>query len=150
MSLSLSRRVEKALATDFFPRHLTGSCLTICEGHESRPDDLRFPALIVYAEDAQTFGDMPRETGVRTVRIRCKLIADTADGRGRLDDWRDKIQEILIDCPHTDELNEPQGIDKRKVPGLHVYDVTHAGEPSDVNETDWEEDLLFDVVCQKM
>lgn len=150
--LPIKRRAERAFATDYLPQHLAIQGLTIYEGHEAA-DQIALPALIVYAEDSQQFGDMPMETGVRTVRIRFGWQVDaTASARALLDEWKEQLECSVLNQEKVREtLNKPEtGIDRRKVGKIHFHATMIAGDPSDRQETDWIEQQVYDVVVEDM
>lgn len=142
MKKPLSLRIEEEF-TEYLKAKLEGEEINIYAGH-GYEDDLQFPQLVVYAEDSQPHPEMPRETGVRVVRLRVKLQVESDDGRAPIDQWRETVEDAMIDCPdYATEINT-------ETSGVHVYDVLHGGEPSERMETDWVEDMLYDVTCQKM
>lgn len=148
--MNLSRKTEKAFAVDYLPKVLTIAGLSIYEGHD-RVDQVEFPALIVYAENAVAHAEMPSETGIKLVQIRMKFIVDSsACDRAPLDHWKQQVEDAMIDIPGLQEsLNKPvSGPDRRKVSGIHVHDVTAGGEPSARENTDWDEDMTYEVTVE--
>jgi hypothetical protein len=152
MSLSLSRKTEKAFAL-WLDSTLGIDGLTVYQGHE-KAAEMTFPALVVYAEGSAPQGDFPTECGVRVVRLRCKFIADsTVIERADLDGWKDALILAMTDDIETLQaaLNKPtSGDDERAVQAIHFHHVSLSDEPSDTNETDWEEDCAFDVIAEPL
>lgn len=151
MKLSTKIKTEKAFA-GYVPTILSSPVPHIYEGHEDA-DEMEFPSLVVYAEDAQPHPEMPVETGTKIVRLRFRFQFDaSASGRERLDAWREEIEEAMR-CTASIQaaLNRPEsGVDSRKVQAIHFHEVQPAGEPSEREETDWVEELSFDVVCEPL
>lgn len=148
--LPLTRKVEKAFAADYLPKHLVIAGLKIYEGHE-RADEMEFPALVVYGENSQPHPEMPTSTGVRIVRIRMQFVVDSeSNDRGALDEWKRQLEDAMMCRPKMQAaLNAPEsGIDRRKVTGIHFHDAMIGEDPSDRNNTDWVEDCNFEVVCE--
>lgn len=152
MSLSISRKTEKAFAL-WLNSTLAIDELTVYQGHE-KAETMVFPALVIYAEGSTPQGDFPAECGVRVVRLRCKFIADsTATERSDLDAWKDSLILAMTDDIETLQtaLNKPvSGDDERAVQSVHFHHVSLSDEPSDTNETDWEEDCAFDVIAEPL
>lgn len=150
--MNLSRKVEKAFSTDYLPRKLALNGLKIHDAHD-RKDGLEKPCLLVYAENAQTIEDMPAETGIKSVTLRFKFWIDSDDtDRGKFDTWKEQLEAAMRDRDaYQSALNAPDsGPDRRKVPGLHIHDIVHNEEPSARQQTDWEEDLIFDVLVEPL
>ncbi len=151
MNLPISRKVEKAIAT-YLPSVLTISGLSIYEGHE-RADEMKLPAMVVYAESSSQHPEMPRETGVRIVNLRMKFIVDSDDNeRGILDQWKQQLESAMLCLAGLQAaLNAPaEGPDRRKVTGIHFHDVEIGDDPSARSETDWEEDQLFALTVERL
>jgi hypothetical protein len=109
---------------------------------------------VIYAESSSPAEGLPQETGCRVVRLRCKITADeTATERSDVDDWESLVNDILTDdrAAMQAALNKPSiGDDERPVKKIHVHQIELMDDPSDRSETDWEEDLLFDVTCEPL
>ena len=152
MSLSLSRKTEKAFSL-WLDSTLDITGLTVYQGHE-KAETMAFPALVVYAEGSSPADGFPTECGVRVVRLRCKFIVDsTADDRADVDAWKDALIIAMTDERDTLQtaLNKPaSGTDERAVQGIHFHDVEMMDEPSDTQETDWEEDMTFDIKVEPL
>jgi hypothetical protein len=152
MKLSTKRKVEKALV-GYLPDVLELGALKIYEGHDPAAD-MDFPALVIYAESAGGHPEMPVETGVKVVRVRMKFLVDEAAGGGRdtLDVWKEGLEEAMRCTPDLQAaLNRPaSGVDKRAVQEIHFHEVQAAEEPSDKSETDWDEEMNFDVICEPL
>jgi hypothetical protein len=151
MSLSMKRKVEKALA-GYLPGVLTDGP-EVYEGHDPEVD-MSFPALVVYSENATAHPEMPVETGSKVVAIRMKFLVDSRADGGRvdLDMWREEI-EAAMRCTEDIQaaLNAPaSGPDPREVQQIHFHEIRPAGEPSDRVETDWDEELNFEVICEPL
>lgn len=152
--LSLSRKVEKVL-TLHMQSIFAGEGLNIYEGHE-KAAAVAFPYLIVYAEDAVPHPDMPTSTGVRIVTMRFELRVDSEDEtpganpRASLDGWRKQVEDSLANVEGImDFINAPDfGWDARGVNHIHVYDTLAQNEPSEMEHTDWIEQVVIGVVCQ--
>jgi len=153
-NLSLSRKVEKVL-TLYMQSIITDEGLNIYEGHE-KAAEVTFPYLICYAEDAVPHPDMPTSTGVRIVTMRFEMRVDSenetegADPRGDLDGWRKQVEDSLADITGIMSfINAPDyGWDGRGVNHIHVYDTLPQNEPSEMEHTDWIEQVVIGVVCQ--
>lgn len=153
MSLSLKLKVEQAFVADYLPDVLTIGDLTVYDGHTPPDDDqMSLPALVVYAETATQHPEMPAEMGVRIVRLRMKFLVDSAAGdRDDLDTWKDELQEAMRDIDGIKTaLNKPAGADTRTVQSIHFHHVDLTDEPSDQGETDWDEELDFDVIVEPL
>ena len=115
---------------------------------------MAFPALVIYAEGSAPASDFPTDCGVRVVRLRCKFIADsTVTERPDLDEWKDALILAMTNDLETLQaaLNKPaEGDDERAVQAIHFHYVSMSDEPSDMNETDWEEDLAFDIIAEPL
>lgn len=150
MSLPISRKAEKAFAVGYLPTALGIVGLHIYEGHE-KVEKVELPNLIVYSEGSSPFPDMPVESGVRIVRIRCKFQIDSmVNTRADVDAWK-----LLLESAMTDDLaalqavlNKPVGTDNRVVKAIHFHYVEMNDDPSDRHETDWIEDLIFNITCE--
>lgn len=150
--LPIKIMVEKAFAEDFLPRVVSISGLRIYQGHEEKPEEFIIPSLTVYGEDSQEHGDMPTGTGVRVVRLRLKFTVEATPARAKLDEWKDQVECAILDVTRMQEiLNAPaSGIDRRKVTGIHFHDIQIGGDPSALEETEWVEDQIFDVVVERL
>lgn len=147
MSLSIKRKIERAFARDYLPKILTIRDLTIYEGHDPVAE-MKFPALIVYAETAVNHPDMPPETGSKIVRLRCQFNADsTEDGtRSRLDDWREELECAML---NTAAIQAALNISPaRLIRGIHIHEAMAADDASETSETDFREEMAFEVVCE--
>jgi hypothetical protein len=150
MSLPISIKAEKAIATGFLPNALNIAGLHIYEGHE-KVEKIEFPNLVIYSEGSVPQPDMPAEVGVRIVRLRCKFAIhsgnNTADQRNT---WKQKLEAAMTDdlAALQAVLNKPVGTDNRAVKGIHFHYVEMNDDPSDRNETDYIEDLIFNVTCE--
>lgn len=151
MSLPISRKAEKAFAVGYLPAALDIPGLNIYEGHE-KIEKVETPNLIVYSEGSSQAPGMPVEAGCRIVRLRCKFMVDsTVNTRDEIDEWKQKLEEAMTDDLTALQaiLNKPlTGDDEREVKAIHFHYVEMQDEPSDVSETDWIEDLVFDVTCE--
>lgn len=150
MKLPISRKAEKAFAAGYIPAALGVAGLNIYEGHE-RAEEVQFPALIIYAEGSSPHSDMPPETGVRVVRLRCKFQIDSmTTTRADVDAQKELLESAMCDIAAIQAaLNAPlTGADNRLVRGIHFHHVEMSDDPSDVSETDWIEDLVFTVTCE--
>lgn len=150
MSLSISRKVEKAFALGFLPSAFKIEGFHIYEGHE-KVDEISVPNLVVYSEGSSTYPGMPVEVGVRTVKLRCKFQIDsTVTTRIEVDTWKQKLESSMTDdlAGLQAALNKPSGADNRVVKAIHFHYVEMSDDPSDVHETDWIEDLVFNVTCE--
>jgi hypothetical protein len=150
--MKLSRKVEKAVS-EWLKTESDLDGLNIYEGHEA-VDAVEFPSLVIYAESSSPVEGLPQETGCRVVRLRCKITVDeTATERGDVDDWESQVHDILTDdrAAMQAALNKPaSGDDERPVKKIHFHQIELMDNPSDRSETDWEEDLLFDVTCEPL
>lgn len=151
MSLPISIKCEKAIALDFLPDALDIAGLNIYEGHE-KAESISFPSLVIYAEGSAPHPDFPAECGVRVVRLRCKITADSmVTTRSDLNDWRGALELVMTDDIEALQLvlNRPaSGPDNRTVTQIHFHYVELSDDPSDRHETEWEEDLVFNVTCE--
>jgi hypothetical protein len=150
MSLPISRKAEKAFAVGYLPTALGIVGLHIYEGHE-KVERVELPNLIVYSEGSSPFPDMPVASGVRIVRIRCKFQIDSmVTTRADVDAWKLLLESVMTDDLAALQaiLNKPVGTDNRAVKAIHFHYVEMADDPSDVSETDWIEDLVFNVTCE--
>ncbi len=150
MSLPISRKAEKAFAVGYLPDALDIGELHIYEGHE-KVESIELPNLVVYSEGSSPFPDMPVESGVRLVRLRCKFQIDSGvTTRADVDAWKQLLESAMTDelTALQASLNKPVGTDNRVVKAIHFHYVEMADDPSDVNETDWIEDLVFNVTCE--
>jgi hypothetical protein len=150
MSLPISRKVEKAFAVGYLPDALAIEGLHIYEGHE-KVESVELPNLIVYSEGSSQHPDMPVEVGCRIVRLRCKFQVDSlANTRANVDEWKQALEaKMTDDLPALQAaLNRPEGADNRIVKSIHFHYVEMADDPSDFEETDWIEDLVFNVTCE--
>jgi len=150
MSYPISIKAEKAFALDYLPDALDIEGLNIYEGHE-KVEEVAFPCLVIYAESSAPHPEMPSECGVRVVRLRCKFTVDsTVQERGDVNAWRQALELAMTDDMAAIQtvLNKPVGVDGRTVTGIHFHHVTMTDDPSDRSETDWIEDLVFDVTCE--
>jgi len=160
MSLSLTRKVEKAFVADYLPDALNITGLTIYAGHEKAAEkaaeiaaEIAFPALVVYAEGSSPHPEMPVETWVRNIRLRCKFLIDSdANDSDDRDDWKGSLEMVMIDDIEAIQaiLNKPAGTDNRTVKGIHFHFVEMSDDPSEVNETDWEEDMVFIITAEML
>lgn len=95
---------------------------------------------------------MPTEVGIRIVRLRCELRADsTVTTRDSLDEWAGALELAMTDDLDALQaaLNKPlAGADNRAVKKIHFHYVEMPDDPSDVQETDFVENLVFDVKCE--
>lgn len=151
MSDSLKIKTEKAFA-GYLGDVLTIGDLTVYQGHTPAASE-SLPALTVYAENAQQHPEMPTEVGMKIVRLRLKLLVDSAVGdRTSLDTWRDEIEAEMRSLTEIKAaLNKPaSGPDERAVQAIHFHDVMAVDEPSGRNETDWDEEMVFDVLCEPL
>ena len=150
MSLPISRKAEKAFAVGYLPTALNITGLHIYEGHE-KVDSIELPNLVVYSEGSSPYPEMPVESGARLVRLRCKFQVDSqATTRADVDAWKQLLENAMTDelAALQAALNKPVGTDNRVVKAIHFHHVEMADDPSDVNETDWIEDLVFNVTCE--
>ena len=156
--MTLTRKLEAAFVA-YLRTEIDDEELTVYEGHSRAPDDdddestVSFPALVVYAENSQPFGDMPPEVGIRTVSLRMEIMVDSTNDddsdRERLDPWRDAIDLAMGNLASiATALNKPGGTDNRPIKGLHFYYLTPSGEPSEVENTNWVEQFAYDVIAQ--
>ena len=150
--MKLSRKIEKAV-TAWLETQSDLDLLNIYEGHEA-VETVVFPSLVVYAEGSAPADGMPQETGCRVVRLRCKLTVDeTTTDREEVDEWESLIHDIMTDdrAAMQTALNKPvSGTDTRPVKKRHVHEIAMMDDPSERSETDWEEDLIFDVTCEPL
>ena len=152
MSLSLTRKVEKAFVANYLPDALDITGLNIYAGHE-KAESVAFPALVVYAETSNLFSGMPVETCVRTVKLRCKFLIDSdANDSDDRDDWKYKLEIAMTDDMEEIQavLNKPVGTDNRTVKGIHFHYIELNDDPSEVNQTDWVEDMVFNVTVERL
>jgi len=152
MSLSLSRKTEKAFAVEFLPDALDIAGLNIYEGHADAGVN-EFPSLIVYSEGSTQHPSIPVEMGARIVKLRCKLQVDSRiNTRGDIDTWKELIVSKMTDdlTGIQDILNKPVGTDNRLIKGIHFHYVEMSDDPSDFVETDWIEDMIFNVTCEPL
>lgn len=151
MSLPISIKAEKAFALDFLPEALDIDGLSIYEGHE-KAESVVTPCLIVYAEGSAPHPGFPSECGVRVVKLRCKFTADSmTQERGDVNSWRYALEMAMTNDRDAMQavLNVPaEGEDERTVKAIHFHDVILTDDPSDRTETDWIDDMVFDVVCE--
>jgi len=158
--MTLTRKLEAAF-TAYLAASIDDEELNIYPGHDRAPVDdegesaVRYPALLVYAENSQPFGDIPPAAGIRSVSLRLEIIVDSTNEddaeRERLDDWRDALDLAMGDVAAIQAEMNAQGDeeeDERSVPGLHLYDVRASGEPSEVNGTEWVEQFTYDIIAQ--
>jgi hypothetical protein len=158
--MTLTRKLEAAFAA-YLGASIDDEELNIYPGHDRAPVDdegesaVRYPALLVYAENSQPFGDMPPAAGIRSVSLRLEIIVDSTNeedaDRERLDDWRAAIDLAAGDVSSIQmAMNAPEDEedDERSVTGLHVYDVLASGEPSEMNGTEWIEQFTYDIIAQ--
>lgn len=150
MSLPISRKVEKALAS-WLPTAMTTTGLTFFEGHE-RADTIIMPCLVIHAEGSTPYPDMPPDVGIRVVRVRCKFTASSDDHtRATVDGWKELLESAMTDdmAAMQSALNHPAtGTDTRVVTGIHFHHVEMTDDPSERFENDWIEDLTFAVVAE--
>lgn len=150
MNLPLKRKVEKAIATDFLPKHLNADGVKIYEGHDPK-DEAEFPYIVVYASDSQLHSDMPGETGVRVVDVQIQFNVDsTENARAALDTWKEQVECAMLNREKIQAaLNAPaSGPDRRKVGRIHFHDVVIGSDPSAREATNWIEDLNFSAVVE--
>ena len=150
MNLSISRKVEKAISVGYLPTALNISGLTIYEGHE-KAAAIEIPNLVIYSEGSSPYQNMPVESGVRTVRLRCKFQVDSSvNSRADVDEWKAALESAMTDELDALQaaLNKPDGTDTRAVTGIHFHHIEMTDDPSDVSETDWIEDLVFNVTAE--
>lgn len=151
MSLTLSRKTEKAFAVGFLPDALNITGLNIYEGH-GKASTIALPSLVVYAEGSSQHEGFPVECGVRVVRLRCKFMVDSDDDTIiDLDTWKETLESVMTDDLQALQavLNKPaSGADNRLVKAIHFHYVEMSDDPSDVNETDWIEDMVFSVTVE--
>jgi hypothetical protein len=156
--MKLSRKAERALA-EYLRSVLVAPGLRVYEGHErqnenqSNPDTecFQLPALIVYAENAQPFEDAPVQ--IRSVRARFQLQVDsTQNDRAFVDETKRAIHDAIFDIAAVQSaLNKPAtGSDLRTVKGIHFHDLLEASEPSDVQASDWLEEIQSDVIVEEL
>jgi len=149
MSLQTKIKVEKAFAS-WLPGVLNIAGLNSYPGHD-KAEKAVMPWLIIYAENSSPHPDMPTEVGVRIVRLRFELRADSmVTTRANLDAWAGALELAMTDdLPALQAaLNKPVGTDNRAVKKIHFHYVTPADDPSDRQETDFVENLVFDVTCE--
>ena len=150
MSLPISRKAEKAFAVGYLPTALNIAGLNIYEGH-AKVEKVVFPCLIVYSEGSSQHPEMPVEVGCRVVRLRCKFQVDSlVNTRDEVDTWKQALEAVMTDdLPALQAaLNKPVGTDNRVVKAIHFHYVEMNDDPSEVSETDWIEDLVFNVTCE--
>jgi len=150
MSLPISIKAEKAITLDFLPDALDIEELHIYEGHE-KVEAIEFPNLVVYAEGSTPHPEFPAECGVRVVRLRCKFTVDSVNAdRADVNTWREALELAMTNDLEALQavLNKPEEDDERTVTGIHFHYVEMTDDPSDRNETDWIEDLVFNVTCE--
>jgi hypothetical protein len=152
MNDPLKIKLEKALAL-YLAAVLDDPELSIFMRHEKAPE-VTFPHLIIAAEDSQQAEGMPRETAIRTVRVRLQVAVDSEDeadsNRERIDPWLYAIEGAMEDVSAMQEaINPPATLpDDRAVIDLHVYDCQFSSEPSDFQGTKWVEERQFEIICQ--
>jgi len=152
MSYPISIKVEKAITLDFLTDALDIDGLNIYEGHE-KVAEIAFPNLVIYAEGSSPHPDFPTECGVRVVRLRAKFTVDSeVHTRGDLNAWKELLEIAMTNDLGALQaiLNKPVGTDDRTVKEVHFQDVVMTDDPGDVNETDWIEDLAFDVTVEPL
>lgn len=156
--MKLSRKTERALA-GYLRAALSIPALHVYEGHErqdenqSNPDAecFQLPALIVYAENAQPFEDAPVQ--IRSVRTRFQLQVDsTQNDRAFVDETKRAIFDAIFDVAAVQSALNKQatGSDLRSVKGIHFHDLLEASEPSDVQASDWLEEIQADVIVEEL
>ena len=136
----------------YLPDALNITGLTIYEGHE-KVETVVFPCLIVYAEGSSPHPDFPVEAGVRVTRLRCKFQVDSiTDTRADLDAWKEALELAMLNDLEAiqDVLNKPVGTDTRTVQGIYFQHVEMSDDPSETSETDWIEDLIFNVTAEPL
>lgn len=145
----LSIKTEKALAA--YVQTILTEGLNFYEGHERAEGEVR-PSLIIYARDSVPFPEMPRETATRVVKMSFLFTTDSATGdRVQLDAWKKELEDAMLDVESIQAaLNAPVDPedDERAIKGIHFHDVMMSEDPSDVVQTDWMEDMVFDVVAE--
>lgn len=149
MSLPISIKVEKAIAGYLSGISWEGG-LTVYEGHE-KVEEIEFPCLVVYSEGSSPYPEMPVEVGVRVVKLRCKFNVNSNDNSS--DDrnlWKQQLEAVMTDdLPALQAaLNKFGYVDGRAVKGIHFHYIEMSDDPSAQNETDWVEDLIFNVTCE--
>lgn len=147
MSLSIKRKIERAFARDYLPKILTIRDLTIYEGHDP-VGEMKFPALIVYAETSANHPDMPPEVGSKIVRLRCQFDVDSGEdgSRSRLDDWREELECAMLNTAAIQAaLNTAPA---RLIRGIHIHEAMAADDASETSETDFREEMAFEIVCE--
>ncbi len=152
MSLPISIKAEKALALGYLPTALAAvTGLHIYEGHE-KAAKAELPNLIVNAEGSAGFPGMPAECVVKNVRIRCKFnINSTANTRDDVNAWKELLETAMVENIEAlkTALNKPlAGADGRTVKEIHFHSVEMEDDPSEREESNWVEDLVFVVVCE--
>lgn len=159
MSMNLSRKAERAIAQYLRATLPVGPLgLYVYEGHE-RQDELAadpdassysLPSLIVYAENAIPIGELAVQ--IRSVRMRFQIQVDSTENqRAYVDDLKVQICNAVFDVATVKSaLNKPAGTDTREVKGIHFHDLLESDEPSDVQETDWLEQIVADVICERL
>lgn len=148
MSLPISRKAEKAL-TGYLSSILGIPTLQVLEGHGA-VEKATIPNMIVYAEGSSPHADMPVETGVRMVRVLCKFTIDSkVNTRDDVDAWKDLVETAMADLDALQAaLNKPVGTDNRAVKAIHFHYFEMADDPSDRQQTDYIEDLSYNVTCE--
>ena len=150
--LSVKRMVERAFAVDYLPAKLAITDLNIYEGHDPA-EVMEYPALIVYGASAQSHPDMPYETGTKVVSLRMQFRVDSAaGGRTVLDYWRGDLEEAFR-CTSDIQaiLNAPAvGVDPRTIQKIHFHDAVPSADESDRDETDWVEEMRYDIICEPL
>lgn len=149
MSLPISIKVEKAIA-GWLPGVLNITGMNYYEGHE-KAESVATPHLVIYSEGSTPYAETPPECGIRQVRLRCKFTVDSDDtSRSSVNDWKQKLESAITDDLDTLKaaLNKPVGTDNRTIKAIHFHHVSMSDDPSEHSQTDWVEDLIFDVVCE--
>lgn len=151
MSYSISIKTEKAFAA-WLPAALDIEGMNYYAGHE-KAATVEFPMLQIYAEGSSPQPGFPTECGVRIVRLLCKFTADSDDSdRSEVDDWKQQLESVMTDDRQALQaaLNKPAGTDARPIQGIHFHYVEMSDDPSDRSETDWIEDMAFNVICEPL
>jgi hypothetical protein len=152
MSIPLKIKIEKAL-TEYLAEIFDGDeDLNVYEGHSKNPDKQDFPWLIVYAEDSGPVDDMPTQTGIRNVRVRLSFQVDSEvdPEREGIDSWREIAERAMDDVPGLAAFINPpdEGEDDRVIKDLYFYDCLPTSEQDEMENTDWVEQMSYDIICQ--